>query len=197
MSLVTASPLLLSDPGFVFWAPLVGTTQPTHAAVASTYDLDVWPAQWINLGATLEGSQFQDQLETDTITVAEFFYPIRNVTTGRTGSFSFAMANWTLNNLKRCLNGGTLATVSGATTTLSSKYTPASPGNEVRCQIGWESLDHTTRLVCYQTINTGSVDMGFRKGTDIATQACQFAFEVPASGIPYEFFAAGTARLGT
>jgi hypothetical protein len=196
MPLSTASPLLLTDPGFVFWAPLA-STEPTHAALASTYDADTWPAAWINLGATLEGSQFRDQLETDTITVAEFFYPIRNVTTGRTGSFSFAMANWTLNNLKRCLNGGTIATVSGAGVTLSSSYTPASAGNEVRCMIGWESLDHTVRLVTYQTINTGAVEMQMRKGATFAAMACDFTFEVPSSGIPYKFYSAGTARLGT
>ena len=31
------------------------------------------------------------------------------------------------------------------------------PGDEVRCMIGWESLDNTVRLICHQTIQGGEV----------------------------------------
>lgn len=195
MSLSTATPLMITDAGFVFWAPLA-TAEPTHAALASTYDLDVWSASWINLGATKEGPTFRYEMTVEPVTVAELLDPVRFVTTGRSGSFTFALANYTLQNLKRCFNGGTVATVSGAGVTLSSSYVPPAPGSEIRAMIGFESLDHTYRLIMYQTINSGAVESSFAKGADYATLACTFNFEVPSSGIPWKAYGAGTARLG-
>jgi hypothetical protein len=130
------------------------------------------------------------------ITVAELLDPVRIITTGRSGSFSFALANYTLQNLKRVFNGGTVATVSGSGVTLSSSYVPPSPGAEVRAMLGWESLDHTLRLIMYQTINSGAVESSYRKGAEFATLACEFQFETPTSGIPWKAYGAGTARLG-
>lgn len=196
MSIATATPLLLTDPGFLFWAPLA-TAEPAHAALASTYDLDVWPAAWINLGATEDGSKFKYSTTVEKIEVAEFFDPVRWQTTGREGSFAFSLANYTLNNVKRVFNGGTLATVSGAAATLSSSWTPPSPGAEVRAMLGWESLDHTVRAVVYQAINSGDVELEFAKAPKKAVLPCEFKFEIPASGIPFKKYAAGVARLGT
>jgi hypothetical protein len=196
MSLSTATPLLLTDPGFLFWAPL-SSAEPPHAALSSTYDADVWPVAWINLGATEEGSKFKYSTEVEAIEVAELFDPVRWQTTGREGSFAFSLANFTLNNVKRVFNGGTIATVSGAGVTLSSSYVPPSPGAEVRAMLGWESLDHTTRLIVYQSINSGDVELEFAKAPKKAVLPCEFKFEVPTSGIPWKAYAAGTARLGT
>lgn len=196
MSLATATPVLLTDPGFLFWAPLL-STEPTHAALASTYDLDVWPVAWISLGATEDGSKFKYETTIEAVEVAEFFDPVKWSTTGRQGSFAFNLANYTLNNVKRVFNGGTLATVSGSGVTLSSSYVPPAPGGEVRAMLGWESLDHTTRLIAYQCINGGSVESAFQKAPAKAVLPCEFRFEVPASGIPWKMYGAGTARLGT
>jgi hypothetical protein len=196
MSLSTATPLILTDPGFLFWAPL-SSTEPTHAALASTYDADTWPVAWISLGATEEGSTFKYATTVEAVEVAEFFDPIRWSTTKREGSFAFNLANYTLQNVKRVFNGGTIATVSGAGVTLSSSYTPPAPGAEVRAMLGWESLDHTLRLICYQTIQGGEVESAFAKAPSYAVLPCEFKFEVPASGIPFKMYAAGTARLGT
>ena len=63
--------------------------------------------------------------------------------------------------------------------------------------IGWESLDSTLRLVCYQTLQGGEVQSAFRKAPALALIPCQFNFEVPSSGKPFELFAAGTTRAGT
>lgn len=196
MPLTTATPTILTDPGFLFWAPLA-TTEPIHAAANSSYDADPWPVAWIPLGATEDGSEFSYEINVEAVTVAEFFDPIRYSTTERSGSFSFNLASWTLKNLQRVMNGGTTATVSGTAATLSSSYVPPAPGAETRCMIGWESLDHTARLVCYQTINSATVTTAFRKAPDKAVLPCQFNFEVPASGIPFKFYAAGANRLGS
>jgi len=198
MSLSTAVPLVLTDPGFLFWAPLL-STEPTHAALASTYDADAWPAAWISLGATEDGSKVAYESKVEAVKVAEFFDPIAWKTTDRAGSFAFNLANYTLNNLKRAYNGGTLSTVSGAGVTLSSKLLPPSPGAEVRAMIGWESLDHTMRLVAYQTINSGTIESAYKKAPAYAMIPCMFNMEVPtgAPQQPFAFYAAGTARLGT
>lgn len=196
MSLTTATPLILTDPGFLFWAP-TGSTEPTHAALASTYDADTWPVAWIPLGATEDGSELSYEVKVEPITVAEFFDPIRYSTTERSGSIGFNLASFHLNQIKRVLNGGTIATVSGSGVTLSSSYVPPAPGTEVRCMIGWESLDHTVRMVGFQCINGTTVKASFKKAPSFATLPCVFNFEIPSSGNPFKLYAAGTARLGT
>jgi hypothetical protein len=196
MSLSTATPLILTDPGYLFWAPLL-STEPTNAALASTYDLDVWPVAWIPLGATEDGSELSYEINIEAISVAEFFDPIRYSTTERSGSIGFNLASFHLNQIKRVMNGGTIATVSGAGVTLSSSYVPPAPGSEVRCMIGWESLDHTMRMVAYQCINGTTISASFKKAPSYAVLPCVFNFEIPASGNPFKLYAAGTARLGT
>jgi hypothetical protein len=195
MPLTYATPLLMSDPGFIFWA-ILGSTEPTHAALASTYDADPWPAAWIPLGCTEEGSKINREISVEPIRVAELFDPIRFATVEKSGSISFGLTNFTLNTLKRVNNGGTLATVSGAGVTLSSSYVEPTPGNEIRCMIGWESLDHTVRAIMYQTINSGSIEMAFQRAPAKAVLPCTFNFETPTSGIQIKWYAAGVGRLG-
>jgi hypothetical protein len=197
MSLTQATPLILQDPGFLFWAPLL-TTEPTHAAAGSTYDADVWPVAWIPLGATEDGSQFSYQINAEAVYVAEFLDPVRWSTVSRAGSFSFNLANYTLKNLSRAYNGGTFSTVSGTGATLSTKLLPPSPGSEVRAMIGWESLDHTMRIVAYQCLNSGTVASAYKKPPAYAVAPCMFNFEVPpgAPQQPFAAYVAGVGRLG-
>lgn len=196
MPLSYATPLVLTDPGYLFWAPLL-STEPTHAAAGSTYDADAWPVAWIPLGATEDGSKVSYETKIEPIKVAEFFDPIRWSTVERSGNIAFNLTNWTLNTVKRVFNGGTLATVSGTGATLSSSYVLPSPGQEVRAMIGWESLDHTVRLICYQTINGGTIEQAYRRAPSLAMLPCTFNFEVPTAGQPIKYYAAGTARLGS
>ncbi len=128
------------------------------------------------------------------VTAAEFFDPIKYATTERSGNISFTLVDWTLANLKRVLNGGTLTVVSGTGATTLSSYTPPAPGSEIRSMIGWESLDNTVRVICYQTLNSGSIASAFKKAPDKAGFACQFNFETPAGGNPFKIYTAGVAR---
>jgi hypothetical protein len=188
-----ATPLLATDPGFLFWAPL-GTAEPTHAVTASVFS-DVWAAAWIRLGATEEGHAFNWQTSYDPVTVAELLDPIKYVTTGRNGSVAFALADFHANNVKRALNGGTLTSTGTAATTMTT-YTPPAQGAETRCMIGWESTDGTERLIAYQCINTGQVSIQRRKGSANAALPVEFQLEVPTSGLPFKYLTAGVARLG-
>lgn len=189
----TATPNVLTDPGYLFWAPL-STAEPTNTVVGSKFT-DAWPVAWISLGATEDGSEFTYETKVEPITVAEFFDPIKYATTERSGSFAFNLTDFTLTNFKRALNGGTLGLVGTATgSTQVNSYVPPAPGAEVRAMLGWESLDGTMRIVCYQTLNGGSIKSAFKKAPSMAVIPCQFNFEIPASGLPFKIYTAGTAR---
>lgn len=188
----TATPNILTDPGYLFWAPLA-TAVPTNTVAASKFT-DAWAVAWINLGATENGSQFTYSSTVEAVSVAEFFDPIKYATTARSGNFAFNLADYTLANLKKVLNGGALSVVSGTGVTQLNTYTPPAPGAEVRAMIGWESLDSTVRLVCYQTFQGGEVASAFRKAPALSVIPAQFNFEVPSSGIPWQMWTAGTAR---
>src|SRR6266536_3187173 len=150
MPVTLATPVILKDPGYLLAAPLL-STEPANTTVGSVFT-DTWPVAWVGVGPTEDGSTFRYESKVEPISVAELFDPVIYSTTERTGSIAFGMANYTLANLKRAFNGGTLATVSGSGTTLLSSYVPPAPGAEVRIMIGWESLDATIRLICYQTL---------------------------------------------
>lgn len=188
----TAVPNILTDPGFLYTAP-TGSTLPTNTVAGSVFT-DAWPVAWTSPGATEDGSSLKYEVNIEPIKVAEFFDAIKYSTTERTGSFAFAMANWALANIKLALNGGTLTVVSGTGATQLNSYIPPVPGAEARTMVGWESLDHTARLVCYQTINGGTVQMDFKKAPAMATVPTEWSFEIPSTGNPFILYTAGVAR---
>ncbi len=186
-----ATPLLATDPGFLFWAPL-GTAEPAHAVTASVFS-DIWPAAWVKLGATEEGHAFNWQTSFEPVEVAELLDPIKYITTGRTGSLAFALSDFHMNHVKRALNGGTITTT-GTTTTTMSTYTPPAQGAETRCMIGWESQDSTERLIAFQCFNTAGVTIARRKGAAKATLPVEYSLELPAGGQPFKYLSAGVSR---
>ena len=190
-----ATPLVLTDPGHLWIAPLASTV-PTNTVSGSVFT-DSWAAAWIPLGATEDGSEFSYNSTVEPIRVAELFDPISYRTTERSGTIAFNLADFTLSNYRRALNGGTAAVTatSGTGATTLGTLAPPTPGAEVRCMIGWENLDGNLRLVCYQTIQGGEVSSAFRRAPSLATIPCTFNLEVPASGIPFHFWSAGADRL--
>lgn len=201
MANTTATPLLMTDPGFLFHAPL-GTALPAAGVggtVAGSVFTDAWPAGWVNLGATEDGSEFSFSTTVEPIRVAEIFNPVQYSVTEQATSLAFSLANFTAHNFRRAMNAGTgnLTTVSGAAATLLSKLTPPSPSQIIRCMVGWESLDATVRMFGYQVINGGEITTAFKRAPDKAVIPFQLNFEVPVSPVvPFDFFIAGVARLG-
>lgn len=192
MANTTATPAITTGAGFLFWAPLA-TAEPSNTVAASVFT-DAWPGAWINLGATADGSKFAQETSVEAIKVAELFDAVAWKTTDRSASVAFALASDTLTNLKKVLNGGTLSVVSGTGATTLTSYTPPAPGAEVRCMIGWESLDADIRLICFQCFQGGSMEQEFNKAPAFATIPATFNLEVPSSGIPWKKYAAGTTR---
>jgi len=201
MTLSILPPNLLQDPGFVMVAP-PGSTLPTNTVAASVYT-DAWDAAWLPLGATEDGSEFTDSETVTPIYVAELLNPVQYRVTEQKTEFALAMANVTLSNYKRARNGGAaaLSPTAGTGATASYDFSPPAAGSEVRLMIGWESLDHTMRLILPQVICGGEVKMAFKKAPANASIPVTFSAELPLSGplagLPYKMSAAGATRGGT
>jgi hypothetical protein len=191
-------PVLLTDPGYLFIAPLLSTI-PVNTVAGSVFT-DAWNAAFLPLGPTEDGSTLQYQTNIEAITAAEFFDANKYVTTSRAGSFAFNMMSFTLSNYARALNKGAaaLAPTSGAGATALGTLTPPTPGAEVRVMLGWESQDNTMRLVIPQCIQGGQITSAFKKAPSTALIPATFNFEVPsAGGAPFTLNSAGATRLGT
>ena len=193
-----AKPLIMTNPGFLWIAPL-GSTIPTNGGtVAGSKYTDALDAAWIPLGATAEGSSLSYTTEVEPIEVAEFFDPVGYETVSRAGSIAFALANFTLSNYRRAMNGGISALVAAAGTGATSAFVvePPDPGQEVRAMIAWESTDSTVRLFLRQAIQGGEISSDFRKAPDYATIPCTYNMEIPAVGKPFTLYGSGVGRGG-
>lgn len=196
MPLSQATPMLIREPGFLFSALLL-STEPLHAALASTYDADVWPVAWVPWGPTAEGSVFGYNTTVEPIRVAELFDPVDYSITETGATLAFAVTNFTLLNMARLMNAPSslVTTVSGTGATLSSKVEPPDQEQIISRMIGWESLDHTMRFVGRSAINSGEMQINLAKG-GAASMASTWMFKRPAAGKAFTFYGAGTARLG-
>lgn len=177
--------------GYLLTANL-GVSAPANSVVGSVFT-DTWPAGWNLWGVTREGHTLNLEIDTETVEAAEYIDALMTVTTGRTISVEAEMMQIHLTNFKRAFNGGTLST-SGSGTTLLSTYTLPAIGSEVRCQIGWESVDNTERWWAMQCFQTGSVSIQRQKGANNASLPLTFTMEPDASSQPIYFAAAGTTR---
>jgi len=189
---VFSGPNIKAFPGTLYAAPL-GTTEPTSVT-------GVWPTGWIMLGYTQQGTQFEDQTTAAAITPEEEIYAVRNVTTDKVARATFALAEFTAQNLRLALNLGAnpvaYNTAATGTNPDGSLWTePPVPGTEVRVMIGWDALpkgassgvDPFARLILRQCWQDGNMQMSFRKGNAFATYACQFSCEKPPTAEPYRF----------
>lgn len=190
-----ATPFLMQDPGFLYHAP-AGTAFPTNGGTAAgSVFTDAPSVTFIELGATEDGKRFRYAPSIEPVTVAEFLDPVRWRTVSREGSFSFNLANYTLSNLKRAMNGGTI-TATGSGATQVNKLVPVTLGNETRAALMWESSDATMRIFMYSTVNVAEMEMAFAKAPAIATIPCEFRFELDASGNIFDVYGTNT-RLGS
>lgn len=186
------APSILTDPGYLFWAPL-GTAVPTMTVAGSKFT-DTWPTGWVVIGPTLDGHEFSYQLNLQDVYVAEFFDPVLWAPTTRKGSIAMSLASVTLTNISRAFNTGAPTIVSGTGATQLNKLSPPTPTTIVRAMLGWESLDSTARIVMYQTINGGEVKIELKRAPTLAGIPCMFNFELPASTPMFDTWTAGASR---
>lgn len=168
-----AAAVRFGKPGKLYIAP-IGTTEPTTATQA-------WPAGWVPLGYTDEGSAFNYEISTDNVEVAEELDVLARVTTGRDASVEFALAEITYRNLTIAFNGGI---ISGDGTAWS--FEPPDLGNETRVMIGWDALPNAAsndlRVIFRQCLQGGSLGLENRKGATKSTISANFQLEKPATG---------------
>jgi hypothetical protein len=192
-----ATPYLMMDPGFLWWAP-ANTSFPSLGGTASGAVFTDSPSVTFHeIGATEAGYTFTYTQSIEAINVAEFADPVKWRTTARQGSMAFNITDFTLTNLSRSMNGGTISTMSGAGATLVSKWVPPAVGNETRASLMWQSLDGTMRIFMYQTVQVNQMETAFKKAPDFAVLPCEFRFEIDASGNIFDVYSAGPTRLGT
>lgn len=183
---------VVSGAGSLYAAPL-GTAEPTACSGA-------WPAGWVALGYTEQGSQFQIKPTANPISVEEEYWPIRNVITAYDGHVIFAMAEPTAQNWELALNAGigtSLQSSAHGTNAADGSTWVEMPtiGTEVRVMLGWDSLTEGTatgtiqgRLIVRQCFQVGQVQVSNRKGANIRTIATDFQLEKPAGVNPFRIF---------
>ena len=192
---VVAKPTILTDPGFLWAAPL-GTAEPTATVTASKLS-DTIPVAWIPLGATTEGTTFTYSSSVEAITVAEFLDPIQYATTERSGSLSFSLADYTLSNLNRAMNGGVAKlTATGTGGSELTSLEPVNPGSEVRAMFLWQSTDDSLRILIRQGIQGGEMSSTFAKAPSFASIPYTINMEIPTGGTkPWKIWGAGATRV--
>lgn len=177
------NPLALSiGPGVLKFAASLSTTEPVDLAAA-------WPAGWLDIGYTDDGTEVKIETKYDDVEVAEELDPVQILATARTLSLSVAMAEITATNLKRALNGGTITAASGAV-----YYDPPALGAEQYCMLGWESNDVTERWIFRKAIQTGALTIARKKAPAKALFSAEFRCVKPPSVQPFRAIMASPGR---
>lgn len=186
------NPNLLTEPGWLYRAPL-GSTLPANMVAGSIFT-DAWPAAWIWQGLTDTGSDWHMNLTVSPIDSAELTDHIAYRTTGRESSMTTQLQSFTATNLANALNGATVITTGTGATTMT-QVDPPNPGTEVRCMIGFESVDLTVRAFGFQCINSGDISLVLAKAPAHTPIPFSFMFEKPATTQPFRYAFAGAARV--
>jgi hypothetical protein len=182
---------LQKGPGTLFWAP-PGTALPDMTVAGSVYTVNAWTG-WSKWGPTMSGSEFNYDLKTTPIQVAEFLDDIDQVTEGRVVSMKFEVVLITATNFVRALNRP-VPTTTGSGATLNTTVTAPTLGAEQYCMIGWQSTDDTERMTAAVALQIGSLSVKRDKGAKIATYALEYKFFPDSNGQPFVETFASAAR---
>lgn len=174
---------------------VTGPASRGGGTVAGGVFVDAWPAAWLPIGVTRDGSQISYELATDDINVAEYLDPLETDETGRTITAAFDTAHITDRNYLLAMNGGTTTTVSGTGATLLTKVSPPVVGGSVPTMLGHESSDGTTRTILGLCRQTGSVQWSNQKAPNFKSLPLTFKANQPATGNPFDIYLAGTTRV--
>ncbi|MFI5839455.1 hypothetical protein ACIA8K_07045 [Catenuloplanes sp. NPDC051500] len=186
-----------TGPGVIRWAPL-GTAAPTVTAANGKLSV-TWDPAWLQVGATESGMTYNESTSTEPIRVAESVYPVKIVTTEKSGTTSFTMSHISDVNWKLAMNGGTI-TITGSNGTKLSAYVPPLTGNEIRVQLAFLSLDDEELIWWPQVFNGGAVETTRGEISAKAGLPVEFAAELPDPAVlatPYKRWTAGSLAQGT
>jgi hypothetical protein len=158
--------------GYLYVAS-IGTTEPV--------DLSAWPAGWVKLGYTSDGSTQNTDVSYEEIIVAEEYDPLLLEPSKRKVTVDFDLAEMTASNLQRVHNGGTI-TVGGSAIIFDP---PAINGaTELnRIMLGWDSFHGDERYIFRKCLQMKSVSVDRKKAPKYALLTCSYFCEVPAAGV--------------
>lgn len=166
-------------PGRLYIGP-IGTAEPTALTSAPN-------AAFVDLGYTEEGSTFTFGTDVETIDVAEEFYSLDQIVTGKTVQVAFSLAQDTAYNLSVAMNGGT--TTVGAT---DIQFEPPSPGTEAYVMLLWEDgatvAANKRRFLFRKCFQGGSAELAHAKGADYTKIPVEFTALKPTGDEPFIAF---------
>jgi hypothetical protein len=161
-----------TGPGLIRYAPL-GTAIPTFTAAANKV-VGTWTS-WIAVGSTDEGITYSESTDTENVEAAESAYPVRTITTSKSGTAAFSMNEIDDLNWKLACNGGTITT-SGTGATKINAYVPPLVGSEVRVMLGFQSQDDDEVIIWPQVFNGAGFETA--RGTLAAKHLLPVTFNV-------------------
>lgn len=188
--------------GILFGAPL-GTTAPTGihggpdaTAVPGTNGTQ-FGTGWVQLGYTVDGSEFDYTPTVSGISVAESNIDLKQAITKAVYSLKFDLAEKTAQNLSLALNAGLPTIAVPADPVIHVTIGQPTPGLEPRVMLGWDRIDGKERWIFYQCLQVGAVKVMHKKAPAIASLPVEFMLEQPPTGNPYDARIAKTLILST
>jgi len=185
---------ILSGPGTMFAAPL-GTAEPTSCS-------GNWPAGWVALGYTNQGSDFNWKPTVNPIMTEEEYWASFNKFTAYEAHITVALLEMVVQNWQLAMNQGIgTSALSSTVTTLGDgsgkKIAFGDVGTEVPVMLGWDSYNKGSsaaagtpsgpeqgRLVVYSAIQVGQVQIQHRKGANPQMLGLDFMFQKKDSATP-------------
>ncbi len=159
--------------GTLYIAP-TGSIEPIDLATA-------WPAAWVDLGYTEEGSTFTFDQTFEDLTVEEELEPLDVLQTARMVTIAFALAQLTATNIQRALNGGTITTGTGIVT-----FEAPLTGVAGATMLGWQSNDADERWVFRRCRQVSTVTITNRKAPQKRTVPMGFRATKPDNAASFK-----------
>jgi hypothetical protein len=156
-------------PGDLLIAP-IGTTEPVDVIDTA------WPAAWIQIGYTDNGSAFVVDPTIDDVRVAEEVDAVAQTLTSQVSRLEFAMAQISAWHLGVALGGGTVTTGTGIVT-----FDPPAPGVLKEVMLGWRSAAKDEAWLWRRCVSNGALNLERRTGNNKATIPIQFKVLVPTN----------------
>lgn len=173
-------------PGRLYYAPL-GTAEPASASA-------VLPSAWNVVGYTDDGTQFEFEITSEAVEVAEEVDPIRFVQTRRSSKLTVAMAETTASRLA-------LATGAGAARADdATAFEPPTPDAMLGVMLVWDREEAPSatnrRWIFRQCTPSGTTTISNRKAPQKRLIATTFDCALPdGATAPYRVYPSSAGRV--
>lgn len=171
-------------PGLLYIAD-ASTPDPTGL------DPSAWPSQWIELGYTDQGSEFQIDPNSDDVNVAEETDPVRTIVGTATSTLQMSLAQITAFNMAVAFGGGTIDTPTGMVT-----FEPPDAGTATVFKIAWASTAGDEAMVWRRCQPNGAIDMQRQAGNNKALIPVTFSVLAVGGGVKPWMWMGSTSRQG-